>query len=250
MVELWADPVPNAPLMLVWLLSCFRGDEAASKLSLVQANVIIGSKEPQDVARWMPLALAVTDEHLEIANLAWQAYHAPTPQPWFDLLAKDLSSLPQLRRTVLALLEELPWRATGLGATEMRLLALVDESCAIEGESARPSDVFPGHNKRNERRVFDYWAIGALLDGLAGGAAPAVAGLDEGPFTMEMHDDRARHRRYNQSRLWLTALGEAILAGRDDFSRHNPIHRWWGGTELANDRLWRWDPAKGALIAP
>jgi hypothetical protein len=45
------------------------------------------------------------------------------------------------------------------------------------------------------------------------------------------------------------ALAEAIIAGHDDFSRHNPIHRWWGGTELTNDRLWRWDPAARALIA-
>jgi hypothetical protein len=31
---------------------------------------------------------------------------------------------------------------------------------------------------------------------------------------------------------------------------HNPIHRWWGGTELTNDRLWRWDAENGVLIAP
>jgi hypothetical protein len=36
----------------------------------------------------------------------------------------------------------------------------------------------------------------------------------------------------------------------DDFSRHNPTHQWWGGTELTNDRLWRWDPVHRELIAP
>jgi hypothetical protein len=40
------------------------------------------------------------------------------------------------------------------------------------------------------------------------------------------------------------------FAQADDFSRDNPIHRWWGGTELTNDRLWRWDPDSRALIAP
>jgi hypothetical protein len=92
-------------------------------------------------------------------------------------------------------------------------------------------DVFPGHQKRNERRAFDYWQIGALLDGLACCPAPAVSGLDEGPFTDEMLDDRDCRQRYKQSRLSLTKLGKAILAGRDDFSRHNPIHRWWVGTD-------------------
>ena len=32
------------------------------------------------------------------------------------------------------------------------------------------------------RRVFEYWEVGSLLDGLARGPTPAVAGLDEGPF--------------------------------------------------------------------
>ena len=89
-----------------------------------------------------------------------------------------------------------------------------------------------------------------LLDGLAHCPAPAVAGLDEGPFTEEMHRDRAVTQRYKQSKLSLTALGKAVLAQTEDFSRHNPIHRWWGGTELTNDNLWRWDPMNRALIAP
>jgi hypothetical protein len=126
----------------------------------------------------------------------------------------------------------------------MRMLELIAEG------NASPPDVFSGHEKRNTRRVFDYWQIGALLDGLADAPAPAVSGLNEGPFTEETRRDRERYRRYNQSKLSLTALGRDVLAGRKDFSRHNPIHRWWGGTELTNDRLWRWDADKQALIAP
>jgi hypothetical protein len=142
------------------------------------------------------------------------------------------------------LLEELPQRATGLGATEMRMLELIGEG------GATPLDVFPGDLKRNERRVFEFWEVGSLLDGLARGPAPAVAGLGEGPSTPEMYNDRQRRERYMRSELKLTTLGEAILAGTEDFSRHNPIDRWWGGTELSNDNLWRWDPTSRILIAP
>ena len=41
-------------------------------------------------------------------------------------------------------------------------------------------------------------------------------------------------------KLSLAEFGKAVLAHREDFSRHNPIDRWWGGTHLTNDRLWRY----------
>ncbi len=80
---------------------------------------------------------------------------------------------------------------------------------------------------------------------------PPCPVLREWPFTLEMHRTRvAAMERYKASRLSLTPLGEAILGEAEDFSRHNPIHRWWGGTELTSDQLWRWDPASRSLIAP
>ena len=233
-------------MILSWLLDYFRPiDSIVSKLHLVQADVPIGNLSPDEaVARRMPV-VEIGNDHLKTASMAWKAYRLSTPQAWFGLLSRDLSALPLLRPAVVALLEELPGLATGLGATEMRMLELIAEG------NASPPDVFPGHEKRNTRRGFDYWQIGELLDGLADAPAPAVSGLNEGPFTEELHHDRDRYQRYNQSKLSLTALGRDVLAGHEDFSRHNPVHRWWGGgTELTNDRLWRWDAAKQALIAP
>jgi hypothetical protein len=244
-IELWVDPDPNSQLTLIWLLDYFHHHrEISPKLRLVQADRPIVEQGSETTSSWRPAAVKIVDDHLEAAGLAWQAYRQPTPQDCFNLLSKDLSVLPLLRQAVVDLLEELPMPATGLGATEMRMLEL------ISAGNAGPYDVFPGDGKPNQRRVFGYWEVGSLLDGLARGPAPAAAGLAEGPFTEEIHDDPRRHERYRESRLSLTALGEAILAGTEDFSRHNPIHRWWGGTELTNDRLWRWDPASRTLIAP
>ena len=87
----------------------------------------------------------------------------------------------------------------------------------------------------------------SLLEGLAHGQRPAVAGLDDGLRALETSNLRARDEAYKRSRLSLTEFGKAIVAHKEDFSRHNPIDRWWGGTRLTNDRLWRWDPV---LIAP
>ena len=65
----------------------------------------------------------------------------------------------------------------------------------------KPEGIFKGLFQREQRGAFDYWEIGELLDGLAHCPAPAIAGLAEGPFTLEMHDDRERRNRYFESQL-------------------------------------------------
>jgi len=243
--ELWMGPEPNAQLLLLSLLDHFGTEQAAvSKLAIRHLDFAVGDVAPEQLAKLSPPTVEMTQDHLELAGRAWRAYCAPTPQAWCELLKIDLGLFPQLERCAVDLLSELPSVTTGLGATETRMLELIAPG------NVQPFDVFPGHQKANERRVFDYWEVGELLDGLARCPMPAVAGLEEGPFTLDMHDDALRHTRYKQSLMSLTDLGKAVLAGSEDFRRHNPIRRWWGGTLLANERLWRWDSRSRLLIAP
>ena len=243
-IELWMDPRPNDQVQLICLLDFLRAHpEIASRLSLVQAHVPMGGQTPEVLAKWKLPAVKISDAHFDLASRAWRAFGAATPQEWFGLLATDLSLLPRLRNAVTGLLKELPWRRTGLGATEMWMLEF------ISGDKTTPTNVF-FHWARDSGRLFGYWEQGALLDGLGRSRKPLVSGLKEGPFTMELHDDRARSRRYFKSKLALTPLGSAVLAQTDDFTRHNPIRRWWGRTKLTNKHLWRWDPDNKTLIAP
>ena len=244
-IELCANPEPDTQLQLIWLLDHLRPHvNITSRLSLVQSDTRIGENRAEDWIALRPRTVPIHADHLALASVAWAAWRAPTPVGWFDLLSQDVSPLPQLRNTIIALLEELPNRTTGLGATEMRMLEL------LAAGYTHPYDLLLRPDRVNERTTYDLWAMGALLDGLARCAKPAVSGLTEGPFDGAMHGSNERLTRYENSTLSLTDLGKAILAGVDDFSEHNPIHRWWGGTELSNDNLWRWDPEDRRLIAP
>jgi len=140
----------------------------------------------------------------------------------------------------LALLEELPSSRTGLGATEMRFLELIARGYF------RTNGLFYLRGLR-QRYVFSEWEMGFLLEGLAHGPKPAVAGLDDELRTLSRENYRDRETAYRRSELTLTEFGKSVLAHEDDFSRHNPIDRWWGGTRLTNDRMWHWAPV---LIAP
>jgi hypothetical protein len=188
----------------------------------------------------LPPLVDVTDKELATASAAWQAYLATTPEDCLGLLGKNLSALPLLRPVLFHLLEELPSASTGLGATEMRMLELVGRGYS------RTNALFHLGSLR-QTRVFNEWEYGYLLEGLAHGPTPAVAGLDDHLRTIPRESYDGRLDAYHRSRLSLTDFGKAVLAHQEDFSRHNPIDRWWGGTHLTNDNLWRYDPV---LIPP
>jgi hypothetical protein len=235
-VELWFDLRPNSQLHLVWLLDHFRShpDIAARlRLRLVYFDLIgISSKGPDESK--IPM-INVTSAELETANRVWQAYRAPTPEACLALLETDLSALPLLRPVLLDLLAELPSGSTGLGMTEMRMLELIALGFA------RTNALFHLRELRGTR-IFSEWEHGYLLDGLAFGPTPAVAGLDDELRTLGRDNLGGRHAAYLRSRPSLTEFGKKVVAHKEDFSRHNPINRWWGGTRLTNDRLWRFEP--------
>jgi hypothetical protein len=236
-VELWFDTRPDAQLRLIWLLDYFRSyPETVAKLKLRLLDLDLIRILPGAFGKLRsPPAVDVTESELATASAAWQAYHEPTPEACLDLLGKDLSALPLLKPALRDLLEELPSRTTGLGATEMRMLELIGRGYALTNA------LFHLESLR-QTRIFNEWQYGYLLDGLAHGPTPAVAGLDDELRTLPRENLAARHPAYLRSRLRLTDFGRALVAHKEDFSRHNPIDRWWGGTHLTNDNLWRFDP--------
>ncbi len=240
-VELWFDPGPNDQLQLIWLLDYFRPyPELVARLRLRLVDFDLISIPPTGLGKWKVQNIDVTGAELETASSAWQAYRATTPEACLALLATDLSALLLLKQALLDLLAELPSSTTGLGATEMRMLEL------IAWGFANTNPLFHLRGLRRTR-VFDELEHGYLLDGLAHCPRPAVAGLDDELRTLKTDNRRGRDAAYKRSRLSLTEFGKAVVAHKEDFSRHNPIDRWWGGTRLTSDRLWRWNPA---LIAP
>jgi hypothetical protein len=240
-VELWFDTRPNAQLQLVWLLDYLSSyPETVVRLRLRLLDQDIVGIHPGGWSKWRPPLVDVTVKELATGSAAWLAYRATTPEASLDLLSKDLGALPLLRPVLLDLLAELPSAATGLGATEMRMLELVGRGYSLTNA------LFYLRSLR-KTRVFDQEQMGHLLDGLAFGPMPAIAGLDDELRTIEKDNHALRDEAYRRSELSLTEFGEAIVAYKEDFSRHNPIDRWWGGTRLTNDHLWRWNPM---LIAP
>ncbi|MBR0993415.1 hypothetical protein JQ580_22090 [Bradyrhizobium japonicum] len=244
LIELWFDPRPNDQLQLVWILDYLRSQSyMADRLTLRLVDFDFIESGGAGLRDRTVRAFDVTELDFETARMAWEAYRAPTPELCFGLLRREFPRLPFLKPAMEQLLAELPSPITGLGATEARLLDLIATGHNRTKQLFQPGGLL-------ETRVFDQWELGPLLEGLASGPMPAIAGLDPKFATLALHDARGRNAAYRRSRLSLTEFGQAALAGREDFRRHNPIRRWWGGTLLTNERLWRWDAASRSLVAP
>ena len=244
-VEIWVDPVPNAQLQLVQLLDWLAiYPDIIAKLLLAQLDFLIGEREPEEIRSLDPLFRSVDRAHVRAATMAWRAFQQPTPEGWFELLKHDFGAFPYLHGTVSSLLEELPAAGTGLTTSETKLIK------TISAGVTRPLAVLAEQIAATPRSPFDYWELGSSLGHLAHCERPAVLGLADGPFTLAMHDDSSRFAAYRNSILTLSELGQALVEGRVDFSRYNTINRWWGGTRLVNERLWRWDAANKMLLSP
>ncbi|MCK1734215.1 hypothetical protein IVA79_09665 [Bradyrhizobium sp. 138] len=244
LIELWFDPRPNDQLQLIWILDYLRSEPyMAERLKLRFVDFDLPGADAAELRHRNVREFELADSDFEMARLAWEAYRAPTPELCFGLLGRDIPRLPFLKPAIEELLAELPSPITGLGATEAQLLRLIANGHNRTKELFQPGGLL-------ETRVFDQWELGPLLEGLGSGPMPAITGLDPKLATLAPHDARGRNAAYRRSRLSLTEFGKAVLDGREEFRRHNAIRRWWGGTLLTNERLWRWDHESRLLIAP
>jgi len=241
-VVLWFEHDLYDQLQLLQILDWFAANpRAPATLLLVQVDDYIGRLEPEAISDLAATARPVSRAQLDLAQQAWAALRQPTPEAWAGLLKQDLSALPFLRAAVIRMLEELPG-ADGLSRTERQMLATIEG-----GESVTAIALFIAVQKMEDAEFLGDWSFWKLLDGLALAEEPLIAGLEAAPFQRQ---DPELAKAYVTSRLTLTSLGKAVLAGGADWTEHHRVDRWWGGTHLTDDPLWRWDGEAEKLIPP
>jgi len=245
LVELWFAPIPNDQLALVHFLDYARQDaDLIQRLVIIQLGVWVAECTPEEVVTLRPLRSPVTERHLQTASRIWAAWRQSTPVDIVKLAEEAQPGFPFMRDCLIRLLKELPAVETGLSATETTLLHLVGD------KSRKFFQVMTDYHRADKMKLYMGFDAGERLDDLCHCPEPAVLGLPPGPFNMALMKDKDRYRVYNESVLSLSRLGQALVARQADFARYNPIHRWWGNTELTNEQLWRWDTSSQTLMKP
>ncbi len=242
-VTLWFEHDLYDQLQLLQILDFLASVEARPRpWYLIQAGSFIGTENPQRLRMHLKLKQPLSEELLSLAQAAWSAYRSPSPERWAALLSYDTSPMPFLRTAILRHLEEFPSTANGLSRTESFILS------AIQSGINMPGALFTEFQESEETPFMGDWSFFAILDSLAGGAAPFVTGLKTGAFSP--YFDESRREAYLSSQLRLTGLGLTTIGGKKDAIAFRRLDRWLGGVHLRNEHCWRWDEGSRRLVAP
>ena len=242
-IVLWFEHDLYDQLQLLQILDrLIAQDSVHPRLSLIQAGAFLAQETPSRLRTHLKLKQPVSEAQFQLAQSAWAAFRSATPESWAALMRYDTSALPFLRPAIMRQLEELPDAHTGLTRTETFILTMIQEGART------PAELFAHFEEHEEAPFMGDWVFWRILDALAAGAAPFVAGLRLKQFSP--HFSGEQREAYLGSELKLTGLGVTSLTGRKDAIAFRRLDRWMGGVHLTNANCWRWDAANRRLAPP
>jgi hypothetical protein len=239
---LWYEHDLFDQLNLIQLLSWIRHHPVADKrISLVCIGSFpgrpafkgLGELTPQELAPLLDTRLPLTAEQYDVAERAWNAYRAPTPEPLERLLQTDTSPLPFLAAALRRFLEEYPWTTDGLSRFERRLLGL------LSGGPIALMSAFPRMQEGETAYYMTDSSLDDLVTALATTSPPLVAADKPGPSGPKPLQRTAA----------LTEAGREVLSGGQDRISLCGIDKWLGGVHLTDaGPIWRWNPDRGQIV--
>lgn len=193
----------------------------------------LGELRPDELVSLIATRQRIGRAQYDLANRAWLAFRAPTPESLDALRATDTSALPYLTLAVSRFLEEYPWTRDGLSRTERRLLQLAD------GDGIALSAALPRMHEGEQA----YYVTDSSLAALA----ETLAQLNPPLLTFNKSDVEPSH--VLRGSVTLTTAGRSVLSGQVDRVTACGIDRWLGGVHLQSGiRLWRWDSARQRIV--
>ena len=227
---LWYEHDLFDQLNLVQLLTWIRGHVPRRRpvVSLICIDSFpgrptfkgLGELTTSELAPLLDTRQPVTDAQYSVAEGAWRAFGAPTPEPLDQLSQTDTSALPFLGAALRRFLQEYPWTTDGLSRRERRLLEL-----SRDGSISLASAFLEFDQGETAFYVSDT-SLSDTADSLRDTSPPLL--------TVSLGEGLRRT-------VSITDAGRDVLTGRQDRVSLCGIDRWLGGVHLQPGNLWRWD---------
>ncbi len=245
-VVLWFEHDLFCQTNLLYLLNWFSHQQLGStKLSLICIGEFAGIDDFRGLGQLNANQLAslfahrheITTRELELGHEAWDAYCSPDPSSLLQLLKKDLSALPFLKRALESHLARFPSTGNGLGQIENAGLRLIADGYERFGDLFR--------RFTSEQRVYGLGDFQLWLDlrALSEARKPLLHVTNGAAASAGLLSEHIIKTAFD-----ITATGESVLRNEADFVEMNGVDRWLGGVHLSAANIWRWDETKRVLV--
>jgi hypothetical protein len=241
---LWFEADLFDQAILVYLLQRLAAVAESTRISLicigefpgVDRFIGLGQLGPAQLATLLPRREPVTPRQFGLAREVWAAFNAKFPRELNRISRMRTRALPFLPAAIQRYLAEYPSTRNGLSQTEQHALEVIDAG------TRAPAAVFVAVQQREARPFMGDWMFYAVLRDLASGDYPLLAGSRRN--LSHLGDAELRG-----CELWLTPLGQRVLAGKADWFELGQPARWMGGVLLRGPKpRWRWDPRRGRVV--
>jgi hypothetical protein len=228
-------------LQLLQVLDRFSGRNLGeTQLSLAVVDEYLGNLAPERLHALFDGRREATDEKLDLAGRAWEAFRSPDPTRTSMLLDEDTSALPFLRLALLRHLQQFPSTENGLSRSERQALEAISGGKVVLREAYIAS-----HQEREDPVFLGDTVFASYLEDLSAAEEPLV--VFEGGETIRAPRVGEDDRWFWERRAALTEKGQDVLRGDADRVELSGIDRWLGGTHLDGQNTWRWDDSAGEL---
>ena len=192
----------------------------------------LGELEVHELAPLLDSRQPVTTAQYEVAERAWRAFGASTPEALDAFRRSETSAMPFMAAALTRFLQEYPWTRDGLSRTERSLLELA------QGEGISLLKAFPRMHQGERMYYVGDLTLAGMADALARTTPPLVT------------IDRSNRptRRALDVHVALTDSGRSTLAAQTDRIALAGLDRWLGGVHLRPGQpVWRWDDERQAM---
>ena len=245
-IVLWFEHDLFCQLNLIYLLDRFGQQSLGkTKLSLICIGEFsgkenfrgLGELDASELASLFPGRRPVTQQQLELAASAWQAFRSNDPTGIQNLLQTDTSALPFLAVALKGHLRRFPSTRNGLGSIEQKSLELVGSGLKNFIDLFRRfGDAEPVYGLGDAQ-------LWLALRRMSEAAQPLLT-IKGGPNGgSDLSPD------FSKGRFEITEVGESVLKGDANFVALNGVDLWLGGVRLSGDtNLWRWDQQSERIV--
>lgn len=234
-VVLWFEHDLYDQLQLLQILDRLAGLDLTTPVSLICKAEFVSESSPERLRALHQNRPLVMPDQYALAQVAWQALGADTPEPLAAVLDADTTALPFLHAALHRLAEEYPHPKNGLSRTEQQILD------AVAAGAHAPGALFQATQAQEDAKFMGDASFWLRLAALTQGPHPLLHTTDHTPFQSPPLGKPPA--AFLNQRLYLTKAGQAVLECTADATHLNGIDRWVGGVHLQGTSAWRWNGA-------